>query len=95
MATTIKTEQRILNLETISGAVKLQSEARLESSGNIVSVNGQIQIDGVYLGSFNISQGPEGKLNTNINVSDSGSLSVASTAVNELIEDIEAMKTVL
>lgn len=94
MATTIKTEQKIVTLETISGAIKLQSEARLESSGDIVHVNGQIQTDGVYLGSFNISQGPEGKLNTNINVSDSSRLSVASTAVNEFIEDIEAMKIV-
>lgn len=93
MATTIKTEQRILNLETISGTVKLQSEARLESSGDIVHVNGQIQVDNTYVGSFNVSQSSESKLSTNINVSDSANLSAASTAVNELIEDIEAMKT--
>jgi len=92
--TTIKTEQKVLNLETISGEVKLQSEARLASTGDIVGVNGQIQTNGGYLGSFNISQGPEGKLSTNINVSDSIQLSIASTAVNELIADIEAMKTV-
>nr|WP_321520600.1 hypothetical protein [uncultured Macellibacteroides sp.] len=94
MATTIKTEQRILNLETISGAVKLQSEARLESTGGIVSANGQIQVDNTYVGSFNVSQSSESKLSTNINVSDSVSLSAASSAVNELIADIEAMKTV-
>ena len=94
MATTIKTEQRILNLETISGAVKLQSEARLEKTGDIVSANGQIQVDNTYVGSFNVSQSSESKLSTNINVSDSVNLSAASTAVNELIADIEAMKTV-
>ncbi len=94
MATTIKTEQRIVTLETISGVVKLQSEARLESTGDIVSANGQIQVDNIYVGSFNVSQSLESKLSTNINVSDSVNLSAASTAVNELITDIEAMKTV-
>ena len=93
MATTIKAEQRILNLETISGAVKLQSEARLESTGDIVSANGQIQVGNTYVGSFNVSRSSESTLSTNINVSDSVNLSAASTVVNELIEDIEAMKT--
>ena len=36
--TTIKTEQRILTLETTSGAVKLNSEARLTASGSITSL---------------------------------------------------------
>ena len=40
MATTIKTEQRILTLETISGAVKLNSEVRLNASGDTVNING-------------------------------------------------------
>ena len=94
MATTIKTEQRILTLETISGAVKLNSEARLSSDGNIVSVNGQVLVDNTHVGSFNVSQGAEGKLSTNINVTDSANLSDASAAVNLLIADIEAMKVV-
>ena len=94
MATTIKNEQRVLNLEAISGAVKLNSEARLTVEGDIVSANGQVLVDNTHVGSFNISQGPEGKLSTNINVSDSSNLSSASTAVNLLIADIEAMKVV-
>ena len=42
--TTIKNEQRILTLETISGTVKLNSEARLTGDGNIVSANGQVLV---------------------------------------------------
>ena len=91
--TTIKTEQRILTLETISGTVKLNSEARLSSDGNIVSANGQVLVDNTHVGSFNVSQGAEGKLSTNINVTDTCNLSAASSAVNLLISDIEAMKT--
>ena len=94
MATTIKTEQRILTLETTSGAVKLNSEARLSSDGNIVSINGQVLVDNTHVGSFNVSQGAEGKLSTNINVTDSARLSDASAAVKLLISDIEAMKAV-
>ena len=92
--TTIKNEQRILTLETISGTVKLNSEARLTAEGDIVSANGQVLVDNTYVGSFNVSQGPEGKLSTNINVTDSANLSEASTAVNLIIADIEAMKVV-
>ena len=92
--TTINNEQRILTLETISGTVKLNSEARLTGAGNIVSANGQVLVDNTHVGSFNVSQGPEAKLSTNINVSDSSNLSSSSTAVNLLIADIEAMKVV-
>ena len=94
MTTTIKTEQRILTLETISGTVKLNSEARLTADGDIVSANGQVLVDNAHVGSFNVSQGPEGKLSTNINVTDSVNLSDASAAVKLLISDIEAMKVV-
>ena len=92
--TTIKNEQRILTLETISGAVKLNSEARLTVDGNIVSANGQVLVDNAHVGSFNVSQVPEGKLSTSINVTDSVNLSDASAAVNLLIADIEAMNVV-
>lgn len=90
--TTIKTEQRILTLETVSNAVKLNSEARLELSGDIVNLSGQIQSDQAYLGSFNVNQGPDGKLSTNINVNDTDNLSLASSAVNELLVDIKALQ---
>lgn len=83
--TTVKSEQRILTLETISGAVKLNSEARLTVDGNIFTANGQVLVDNAHVGSFNVSQGPEGKLSTNINVTDSVNLSDASAAVNLLI----------
>ena len=92
--TTIKSEQRILTLETISGAVKLNSDARLTVDGNIFTANGQVLVDNAHVGSFNVSQGTEGKLSTNINVTDSVNLSDASAAVNLLIADIEAMKVV-
>lgn len=90
--TTIKTEQRILTLETVSDAVKLNSEARLELTGEIVNLSGQIQTDQAYLGSFNVNQGPDGKLSTNINVNDTDNLSLASSAVNELLVDIKALQ---
>ncbi|MFY1613797.1 hypothetical protein ACOMSG_13285 [Macellibacteroides fermentans] len=90
--TTIKTEQRILTLETVSDAVKLNSEARLELSGDIVNLSGHIQSDQAYLGSFNVNQGPDGKLSTNINVNDTDNLSLASNAVKDLLEDIKALQ---
>lgn len=90
--TTIKTEQRILTLETVSDAVKLNSEARLELSGDIVNLSGHIQSDQAYLGSFNVNQGPDGKLSTNINVNDTNNLSLASNAVKDLLEDIKALQ---
>lgn len=90
--TTIKTEQRILTLETVSDAVKLNSEARLELTGEIVNLSGQIQTDQAFLGSFNVNQGPDGKLSTNINVNDTDNLSLASSAVNELLVDIKALQ---
>ncbi|NCA80942.1 MAG: hypothetical protein EOM76_12340 [Sphingobacteriia bacterium] len=94
MATTIKNEQRILTLETISGAVKLNSEARLNASGDILNINGQIQAGDTHVGSFNVYESPDAKLSTNINVTDSSNLSGASSAVNLLISDIEAMNAV-
>ena len=86
--TTIKTEQRILTLETISETVKLNSEARLTAEGDIVSANGQVLVDNTYVGSFNVSQGQEGKLSTNMNVNDSSAMLLAAEAVNLLIADI-------
>ncbi|MDT3367917.1 MAG: hypothetical protein LIR40_04625 [Bacteroidota bacterium] len=92
--TTIKTEQRILTLETVSDAVKLNSEARLELSGDIVNISGQIQSDQAYLGSFNVNQGPDGKLNINVNVSDLTNLSKATLAIDILISEIGSIKVV-
>ena len=40
MSTTIKTEQRILNLETVSGIIKLSTEARLSLTGEIINAYG-------------------------------------------------------
>ena len=81
MTTTIKTEQRILNLETISGTIKLITEVRLSLTGEIINAYGQIQLNDQHIGSFNINQ-IEDKLNSNISVSDSTNLSNASAAVN-------------
>lgn len=92
--TTVKSEQRVLNLETTSGAVKLNSEARLNASGDILNINGQIQAGDTHVGSFNVYESPDAKLSTNINVTDLVNLSDASAAVKLLISDIEAMKVV-
>lgn len=88
MATTIKNEQRILTLQTISGTVKLNSEARLTVDGNIVSANGQVLVDNTHVGSFNVYYSPDGKLSTSVNVVDSENLSEASALVGLLISDI-------
>lgn len=90
MSTTIKTEQRILNLETVSGIIKLSAEVRLSLTGEIINAYGQIQLNDEYIGSFNINQ-IEDKLNSNISVNDSTNLSNASAAVNELISDIDSL----
>ena len=88
--TTIKTEQRILNLETISGTIKLSAEVRLSLTGEIINAYGQIQLNDQYIGSFNINQ-IEDKLNSNISINDSNVLSNASSAVNELISDLDSL----
>ena len=90
MATTIKTEQRILNIETISGTIKLSAEVRLSLTGEIINAYGQIQLNDQYIGSFNINQ-IEDKLNSNISINDSTVLSNASSAVNELISDLDSL----
>ena len=86
--TTIKNEQRILTLETVSDTIKINSEARLTASGSITSLNGEISRDNTYLGSFAVMQTPEGKLSTNMNVNDSSAMLLATEAVNLLIADI-------
>ena len=88
MATTIKTEQRILNLETISGTIKLSAEIRLSLTGEIINAYGQIQLNDQHIGSFNMNQ-IEDKINSNISINDSTVLSNASSAVNELISDLD------
>ena len=90
MATTIKTEQRILNLETISGIIKLSAEVRLSLTGEIINAYGQIQLNDQYIGSFNMNQ-IEDKINSNININDSTVLSNASSAINELISDLDSL----
>lgn len=88
MATTVKSEQRVLNLETTSGVVKLNSEARLNVSGDIINISGQIQAGDKNAGSFNVYYSPDGKLSTSVNVVDSENLSEASALVGLLISDI-------
>lgn len=90
MSTTIKTEQRILNLETVSGIIKLSAEVRLSLTGEIINAYGQIQLNDQYIGSFNINQ-IEDKLNSNISINDSTVLSNASSAINELISDLDSL----
>lgn len=92
--TTILNEQKVLNLETTSGSVKLNCEARLNASGDILHINGQIKIEDSNVGYFSVNENQDDKLNTNINVSDSINLSSASMAVNMLITDIETMNPV-
>ena len=88
MATTIKTEQRILTLESISDTIRINSEARLTASGSITSLNGEINRDNTYIGSFSVMQTQEGKLSANLNVNDSSAMTLATEAVNQLISDI-------
>ena len=88
--TTIKNEQRILNLETVSGIIKLSAEVRLLLTGEIINAYGQIQLNDQHIGSFNINQ-IENKLNSNISINDSTVLSNASSAINELISDLDSL----
>ena len=88
MATTIKSEVSVKNLETVSSGFKITSEVRLGSDNKVQSMNGQIQ-DGIgnYIGSFNSSdQG--GKLSTNISVQDDTNRANCNLMLDELIKDI-------
>ena len=88
MATTIKSEVSVKNLETASNGFKITSEVRLGSGSKVQSMNGQIQ-DGTgnYIGSFNSSdQG--GKLSTNISVQDDTNRANCNLMLDELIRDI-------
>lgn len=68
METIIKDEQKILNLETISNTVKLNSEVRVTYSGDIVGATGSININNINVGSFNISKSLESNFNINVNI---------------------------
>ena len=88
MATTIKSEVSVKNLETVSNGFKITSEVRLGSGNKVQSMNGQIQ-DGIgnYIGSFNSSE-QNGKLSTNISVQDDSNRASCNTMLDELISDI-------
>jgi len=88
MATTIKSEVSVKNLETVSNGFKITSEVRLGSGNKVQSMNGQIQ-DGIgnYIGSFN-SNDQGGKLSTNISVQDDVNRANCNIMLDELIKDI-------
>ena len=88
MATTIKSEVSVKNLETMSLGFKITSEVRIGSGNKVHSINGQIQDEtGNYIGSFNSSdQG--GKLATNISVQDDINRGNCNLMLDELIKDI-------
>ena len=88
MATTIKNEVSVKNLETVSNGFKITSEVRFGSGSKVQSMNGQIQDEtGNYIGSFNSSdQG--GKLSTNISVQDDANRTNCNLMLDELINDI-------
>ena len=88
MATTIKSEVSVKNLETVSNGFKITSEVRLGSGNKVQSMNGQIQDEtGNYIGSFNSSE-QGGKLSTNISVQDDSNRANCNIALDELIKDI-------
>lgn len=87
--TTILNEQKVLNLETTSGSVKLNCEARLTDKGDITYINGSIQVENVNIGSFNVNEAVDSKLSTSINVYDSVNISATAEAINQLILDIK------
>lgn len=87
--TTILNEQKVLNLETISGSVKLNCDAHLTDKGDIISINGSIQVENVNVGSFNVNQAVDSKLSTSINVYDSANISATAGVINQLILDIK------
>lgn len=88
MATTIKSEVSVKNLETVSNGFKITSEVRLGSDNKVQSMNGQIQ-DGIgnYIGSFNSNE-QGGKLSTNISVQDDVNRANCNLMLDELIKDI-------
>ena len=88
MATVIKSEVSIKNLETVSNGFKITSEVRLVSGNKVQSINGQIQEEtGNYIGSFNSSE-QGGKLSTNISVQDDVNRANCNIMLDELIKDI-------
>ena len=88
MATTIKSEVSVKNLETVSNGFKITSEVRLGSDNKVQSMNGQIQ-DGIgnYIGSFNSNE-QGGKLSTNISVQDDRNRPICNELFDGLLADI-------
>ena len=88
MATTIKSEVSVKNLETVANGFKITSEVRLGSGNKVLAINGQMQDEtNNYIGSFNSSE-QNGKLSTNISVQDDLNRANCNLMLDELINDI-------
>lgn len=89
--------QSIVSIKTTVDLTTATSEVRLNDLNKIESINGTINYDDNYIGSFNANsnnfsatqnQNEVGSLSININVSDSARLADATIAVNKIVEDV-------
>ena len=89
--------QSVVSIKTAFELTTATSEVRLNDLNKIESINGTINYDDNYIGSFNANsnnfsatqnQNEVGSLSININVSDSARLADATIAVNKIVEDV-------
>ena len=87
--------QSVVSLKTVVELITATSEVRLNDLNKIESINGAINYNEKYIGSFNASSNnlnsidvSDGNLNVNVNVSDSAKLTEATILVNKIVEDI-------
>lgn len=87
--------QSVVSIKTEFELTTATSEVRLNDLNKIESINGTINYNEKYIGSFNVNSNnfnstgvDAGNLNVNVNVSESAKLTEATILVNKIVEDV-------
>ena len=97
MNTQVNKVNKIVSVKTEIDLMSATGEVRMDNFNKIESLNGTLMFGKNHIGSFsaNINQMDGGRLNVNINVSDSLRLKDASIIVDRLVEDIGVLYPVI
>ena len=90
MNTQVNKINKIVSVKTEIDLMSATGEVRVDNFNKIENINGTLMFEKTHIGSFNANINPidGGRLNVNINLSDSSRLKDASTIVERLIDDI-------
>ena len=97
MNTQVNKVNKIISVKTEIDLISATGEVRMDNFNKIENLNGTLMFEKNYIGSFNAStnQMDGGRLNVNINVSDSLRLKDASIIVDRLVDDIGVLYPVI